>query len=141
MVARHLRWPASTRPPTSIQCPRPLQATGTTITSPDRTPYSGIPDCNNEIYIATPCYDLAYSPNTNAAANAIIAQIKANNVGRVIPDGKVIGFASVSDAEVYMAANYRTIQTAVHFFPVRGHAEGTVKFSPPDRLSLTHLWR
>lgn len=45
--------------------------------------------CEDDLYIRPPCWDILYTPNNDAVAQAILQGIQANNPGRVIPNSKV----------------------------------------------------
>ena len=44
--------------------------------TPTAEALTGIPDCSQEIYIKTPCYDLIYTPASSAVATAIVGLIQ-----------------------------------------------------------------
>jgi ABC-type multidrug transport system ATPase subunit len=87
------------------------------ITAYDPVSITGIPSCTTDMYVKDPdtCYDLVYTPTGNATVEALVAKIKANNPGRVIPDSRVRGFATPDDADDYMLNNHDQVTAAVNF--------------------------
>ena len=75
-----------------------------------------IPSCLDDSFIrADPCWDFIYSPNTSATAQSIAENIRLNNAGRVISADAVLGFASMQDANTFLAANPERVQGGIHF--------------------------
>ncbi|KAK9805624.1 hypothetical protein WJX72_008643 [[Myrmecia] bisecta] len=84
------------------------------VRSPATEPITPIPSCDTDLYVRQPCWDFFYTPDT-PDTQAIVAAIKANNPGRVIPDAQVKGFADRAASNAFMSADPEKVIGAVHF--------------------------
>lgn len=79
-------------------------------------PVAGIPQCNKDVFMRQDgCWDFIYSPNTSTIAQSIANNMRLNNPGRVISESAVQGFASIADANLFLAANPERVLGGVHF--------------------------
>lgn len=79
-------------------------------------PVAGIPQCNKDIFMRQDgCWDFIYSPNTSTIAQSIANNMRLNNPGRVISESAVLGFPSITDANLFLAANPERVLGGVHF--------------------------
>ncbi|CAG9460936.1 unnamed protein product [Pedinophyceae sp. YPF-701] len=81
---------------------------------------TNIPDCKEDMFMkdkAFDCYTLAYTPSNNAAVDAVIASVMANN-DPPIPQEKVLSFNDPTETDDWMLANPERLLSAVHFVNV-----------------------
>ena len=99
--------------------------------SPAVDPVGGIPACEDDLFINSPCYDFLYSPNTSVVARELVDNIRRNNPGREIGADSVIGFESIEAANDYLKDNIERVPGGVHFLLDDAAAPGAAG-SPVD---------
>ena len=59
--------------------------------------------------MSTSCYDFIYTPVGDPTVETLVANLRANNVGRVIPLASTRGFTDPATADAWMYANPRQV--------------------------------
>eukprot|EP00850_Spirogloea_muscicola_P008456 SM000045S16201 [mRNA] locus=s45:178603:184208:+ [translate_table: standard] len=85
-----------------------------------------IPACEEGYFIRKPCYDFLWSGNGSALLASLVRNISLNNHGRPIDlQTKVLGFATPSDVDDWLAAHTLRAPAALH---LRELANGGIGF-------------
>ena len=99
----------------------------------DPGPVRGLPDCGEDLFSSAtagrPCLTFLFTPNTSAAARAVMARVASRNAPLPVPASRYLGLATRAEADDYMVEAQRRGQTvlgAVHFLatPDRGAGGG-----------------
>ncbi|EFN57675.1 hypothetical protein CHLNCDRAFT_57211 [Chlorella variabilis] len=100
----------------AISADNPKQPYAISNLDPAVDAVTAIPACETSMYMRPGgCWDMFYTPNNSATAQAIVQYMQASNPGRPIPGDKVLGFATPSDVNDWLTLNPERVLGGVHF--------------------------
>lgn len=105
-------------------------------------PLGGVPSCAADPFLRAAgggggCLDFAFSPSGDAAVEALVARVRADNAPP-IPPSRVRGFGSAAEVDAFLSANPQSALAALHFRRL-APADGAAGAAPPDGRRLAYV--
>lgn len=99
----------------AVQLSAEYTAANDDVKAPRLDAVSSIPSCSANIFLRDGCYDFVYTPTGDPIVEQVVASMRLNNPGRIIPPERVKGFPTFLDADQWLFQNWGLTPAAVHF--------------------------